>query len=121
MARKKRSLAPKSTGSKRKRRTDEELIRDLQEKIRQVQDRKAARRVQESPTMRAALGVLRSIDRAMAVAASEGQTLLRHVLGDARKPLAEHLETSGVSIPRARMPRGRRPKADGGSGDAQSD
>lgn len=112
MARKKKTSAPKplTTTRKRKRRSDEELIRDLQEKIRQVEARKAARRAQASPTIRAVVGALRSIDRAMEVAEGEGETLLRHVLGDARKPLAAHLESSGFSVPRARLPRGRRPK-----------
>jgi len=97
---------------KRKRRSDEELIRDLQEKIRQVKSRQTAREMQKSPTLKATMAALRSLDRALAVAAEEGDTLLRHVLADARKPVASHLEEGGFKLPKARLPRGRRPKAE---------
>jgi len=97
---------------KRRRRNDEELIHDLQEKIRQVKNRQAAREMQKSPTLKAAMAALRSLDRGLAVAADEGDTMLRHVLADARRPLAAYLEESGFKLPKARLPRGRRPKAE---------
>lgn len=114
MAKKKTKVTPKKTGTtrKRKRRSDEELIRDLQDKIRQVKTRQTSRQMQESPPLRATLGVVRAIDKALEVAAGEGETLLRHVLADARKPIAEYLETNGLRIPRANLPRGRRPRTD---------
>lgn len=121
MAKKKSNLGARKSSAvrKRKRRSDEELIRDLQDKIRQVKERAQSREMKQSPPLRAAFGALRSIDRALEAAAEESETLLRHVLADARRPLADFLETRGVRVPKANLPRGRRPRDDrGGAGDS---
>jgi hypothetical protein len=55
--------------------------------------------------------VVRGVDKALEVAAEEGNNALRHALADARKPLAEFLEGQGLKLPKARVPRGRKPKA----------
>jgi hypothetical protein len=107
-----KKVATREDAEKRKRRTDEELITDLQEKIRQVKARQAAKDMQKSPTMKGAVSALRAIDRALETAASHGETALRHVLSDSRKPLVEFLESSGFRTPKANIPRGRRPKTD---------
>ena len=112
MARKKAKTASRKLppGRQRYRRNDEELISDLQEKIRELRDRQRARELKQSPAMKAFLTALKSIDRALAAAAGNEETLMRHVLADARKPLAEFAEKRGVSVPKAALPRGRRPK-----------
>jgi hypothetical protein len=118
MAKKKSKLASRkpattrATTRKRKRRSDEELIRDLQDKIRLVKARQTARQLKETPSLRACLSVMRAIDKALDVAAEESETLVRHVLADARRPLAEFLEKRGLDVPKANLPRGRRPKDD---------
>jgi hypothetical protein len=98
-------------GKKRHRRTDEELIADLKRKLDLLKDRHEARQLKESPAIRAAIAVIRAIDRAEKHAAAHHESALRHVLADCRKPLAEHLESSGLRLPKARLPRGRRPKS----------
>ena len=115
MAKKKSKAATKKTAAredvqKRKRRSDQELISDLQERIREVKARQAARDMQKSPPMKATVAALRSIDRALENAADHEDTALRHVLADARKPLVEFLERAGFRTPKANLPRGRRPK-----------
>jgi hypothetical protein len=114
MVKKRARQTARSSGpvAKRHRRTDEELIRDLQEKIRQVRERRGRRELQASPPLKAALGVVRAIDKALEKSAEAGDTLLRHVLADARKPLAQYLEGLGFGLPKARLPRGRRPKGE---------
>lgn len=113
MAKQKDKVAARSTtGRKRIRRSDEELVRDLQEKIRQVKERQSSRAMQVTPRIKATVAAVRAIDKALATAADEGDTLLRHVLADARKPLAAHLEQQGYKVPRALLPRGRRPKGE---------
>lgn len=112
MAKKKRSSTGKESGERRRRRSDEELIADLQEKIRQVKTRAATREMKKSPAMKLAISALKSIDKGLEVAAEENQSHLRHALADARKPLAEYLATTGFAIPKANLPRGRRPKLD---------
>ena len=104
-----KNRAPKE-GNKRYRRTDEELIKDLQERIQQVKSRQKARDVQKSPTIKAASAALKSIDRALALSEEDGENVARHVLADARRPLSAYLEKVGVKTPKVKLPRGRRPK-----------
>ncbi len=97
-------------GKKRYRRSDEEMIEDLERKLEEIKVRQEARQLKESPAVRSALGVVRAIDRALAEAANHNETVLRHVLADCRRPIADYLESTGLRLPRARLPRGRRPK-----------
>lgn len=103
----KRSPKP---GNKRYRRTDEELIRDLQQRIQDVKARQKARDVQKSPSMKAASAALKALDRALAVAESAEDNAVRHVLAEARRPVAGFLEKMGVKVPKVKLPRGRKPK-----------
>lgn len=105
-------MGKKKSSSRRKRRSPEEIIADLQEEIRRVRDRQVARELKKSPSHKLSMAAIRSIDRALESAGQEGNTSLRHALADARKPLAAYLEKQGVRLPRARLPRGRRPKDD---------
>ena len=102
----------KDSGSpRRKRRSPDEIIADLQEEIRRVRERQKARELEESPAHKAALKALRSLDRALDVAARESATSLRHALADGRKALGAYLENQGVRLPKANLPKGRRPRA----------
>jgi molecular chaperone GrpE (heat shock protein) len=114
MAKKKSSRSSNrepAPGNKRYRRTDEELISDLKKKLEEVKNRQEARKLKQSASMSATLAVVRSIDRALATAEKEGDTAVRHALADCRKPLGEFLEKNGLKLPKARLPRGRRPKS----------
>lgn len=113
MAKKKSKVASKRApkdGNKRYRRTDEELIQDLQSRIMEVKNRQKARDVQKSPAIKAAATALKAVDRALAVAEESDDNLVRHVLADSRRPLAAYLEKVGVKTPKVKLPRGRRPK-----------
>jgi hypothetical protein len=105
---------PRSKESGRRvRRGAEELIAELQEKIRTIEARAAAKQAKQSPATNMALTVLRKLDKASELAEQEQEMNLRHVLSDARKPLASYLESRGLKLPKGRTPRGRRPKAVG--------
>lgn len=104
-------MAKTNDAGRRKRRDPAELIAELQEKIRQIEARAAAKQAKKSPATKLALGVVRSLDKASEMAEQEDNSGLRHVLSDARKPLAAFLEGQGLSLPKGRTPRGRRPKA----------
>lgn len=104
-------MAKSSELERRKRRGPDELIAELQEKIRAIEARAAARQARESPATRLALSVVRNLDKASTLAEQENDTSLRHVLSDSRKPLASYLEGIGLALPKGRTPRGRRPKA----------
>lgn len=96
---------------RRVRRGADELIAELQAKIRLIEARAAAKQAKKSPATNLALVVLRKLDMASVLAEQEADTSLRHVLSDARKPLATYLESQGLQLPKGRTPRGRRPKA----------
>jgi len=99
----------KKAGSKRHRRSDEELINDLKTRIKELKDRQDSRRLKESASIRSALTAVRQIDKALELAAEESNSHLRHALADARKPLEDYLQSEGLKLPKARKPRGRRP------------
>lgn len=99
-----------SQSARRKRRTPEERIADLQKEIEQVKARAAARASKQSPSVRMAVTIVRNLDKALELAKEEDQGVLRHALADARKPLAAFLTSKGIQLPKARGPRGRKPK-----------
>lgn len=95
---------------RRKRRSAEEIISDLQEEIRRVRGRQKAKELKQSPAHKAALAAIKSVDKALKHAAEEGETGLRHALADARKALGAHMEKLGVALPKASLPKGPRPR-----------
>ena len=104
-------MARKAKAARRARRSPEEMIADLEAKIREVKNRAQAKELKQSPSVKEAMKVIRGVDKALEVAAEEGNNAIRHALADARKPLAEFLEGQGLKLPKARVPRGRRPKS----------
>ena len=98
------------TPRKRKRRTIEELINDLEQEKVQLLERLKTRQLKTSPAHKSALLVLRQIDKALNIAAEEGERELQFALAGARQSLGEHLEKQGVRLPKARLPRGPRPR-----------
>jgi hypothetical protein len=95
---------------RRIRRTAEQIIADLQQEIERVKVRAAARSMKKSPTAKCLLGAIRMIDSGLA-SDEEGTGSLKHVLADARKPLALYCSENGLMLPKPRLPRGRRPSA----------
>lgn len=100
-------MATKTT-KRRKRRTPDEMIADLQAEIARVKERAKARELKQSPTARLVIKLVRDMDKALEVAKGEGNNEVRRVLGDARAPVAAFLTSQGMKLPRPRMPRGPR-------------
>lgn len=100
----------KSAGKRRKRRSPEEMIADLQEQITELKTRAEARQLKQSAAIKAALTAVKAIDKGVEAAKKEEDAKLRHVLLDARAPLASHLEGLGMALPKMRRPKGPRPK-----------
>jgi hypothetical protein len=105
---------PDAAPRTRVRRTDEQLVRDLQARIEDLQRRAQARKARQSPSVALTLKALRAVDKAIAAAEAESDTGLRHVLSDAREPLAQFLESRGVRVRKSHRPKGRRPKRGAG-------
>lgn len=99
------------TPEKRHRRTPEEIVAELQQRIAKVQARAAAKALRASPTAAATLTALKSIDKALGVAAQANASELRRVLAEVRKPIAEFLDAEGLRLPKARVSRGPRTHA----------
>ena len=111
MALKKSSAGTNPPARKRTRRTEADLIAALEEKIEALRRRAAVLEVKRSPTLKATIAALKWIDKAVGAAQEQGDTGLQHVLADARKPIAEHLEAQGIDVARTRRPRGRRARS----------
>ena len=105
-------MAKKKVTKRRKRRSAEEIIADLQDEIRRVRQRQRARELKQSPAHKTALTAIKSIDKALEVAAEESETALRHALADGRRSLGAYLEKQGIVLPKANLPKGPRPKTD---------
>lgn len=105
----KKTATNSQSKSRRRRRTAEQMIADLEAEIERVKQRAVARELKESQAVKKTISVVRGIDKALEFAAEENNTSLRHALADARKPLAEYLTSQGMKLPKARVPRGRRP------------
>ena len=103
-------MAKKKSTKRRKRRSPDEIIADLQEEIARVRARQRAKELKESPAHKTALAALKAIDKALEVAAEEGETALRHALADGRKSLGSYLEKQGVRLKKANLPKGPRPR-----------
>ena len=99
-----------NTGRRRKRRSPEEMIEDLQSQIADLKARAEARQLKGSAAIKAALSAVKAIDKGVRAAVDEDDAKLRHVLLDARAPLAQHLEGLGMKLPKMRRPKGPRPK-----------
>lgn len=116
MARPRRSDSANDTltpqpAKKRIRRGPEQLIADLEAKIQQLKVRAQAKSLKTSPAAKSAIVAIRTLDKGMKVAEEEADRDLQFAYVDARKPLAAYLEAKGLSLPKPRSPRGRRPAA----------
>jgi uncharacterized protein involved in exopolysaccharide biosynthesis len=100
----------KSEATRRKRRSPEEMIADLQKQITDLKARAEARQLKQSAAIKATLAAVKAIDKGIDAAKAEDNTQLHHVLADAREPLAAHLTGLGMTLPKPRRPKGRRPK-----------
>jgi hypothetical protein len=100
----------KKTGTRRRRRSAEEIIEDLQKQITEVKARATAKALKKSGAVKAAIVALRAIDKGMDAAQEEDNNALRHVFADAREPLASFLTEQGMKLPKSRRPKGPRPK-----------
>ncbi len=111
MAKKAAKKATKKKATRRKRRSPEEIIADLQEQIRDVRQRAAAKELKQSEAIKKSLASVRSLDKSMELAKEEGNSRLHHALADSRRVIGDFLTGEGMKLPKARMPRGRKPKA----------
>ena len=63
------TMAKKAKAARRARRSPEEMIADLEAKIREVKNRAQAKELKQSPSVKEAMKVVRGVDKALEVAA----------------------------------------------------
>jgi hypothetical protein len=97
-------MTPTAT-STRTRRSEEQLIQDLEAKIAQIKARAEAKKAKRDPSLRHISAALRSIDKALD--ASEDQAT-RQALGEARTTLSACLSLNGVTSRATLVPQARR-------------
>jgi hypothetical protein len=111
MAKKKATKKMNKTAKKKRiRRSPDQIIADLQSEITRLREKQKAKELKNSPSLRSSLAALKAIDKALDVAAEEGDSTMRHTLADCRRILAAQLEKAGFTLPKANLPKGRRPK-----------
>lgn len=97
------------TATKRKRRTPDQVIADLQARIEAVKERQADREMKGSPSLSTTMKAIRALDKALETAAAERSSELQEVLANGRKPITDFLLSRGLRLPKARTVR--RPRA----------
>ncbi|MEM9382699.1 MAG: hypothetical protein AAGB93_22285 [Planctomycetota bacterium] len=95
-------------GKSRYRRTDEELIADLQQRIEDLKKRKAAKEIKADPAAKEANAAFRALTKAVEKAKESADADLKRALSESQRVLAEYFESKGLKVPTARTPRARR-------------
>ena len=107
----KKRMAPKRApkpGKARYRRSDDEMIADLQKQIEQLKQRKKAKEVKASPASKQATAALRALMKGVELCDGPQDAELKRVLGEAQRLVAGYFEAQGLKVPKARKPRARR-------------
>lgn len=97
-------------GKQRYRRSDEELIQDLQKRIEELKNRKAAKEIKKDPTSKEATAAFRALTKAVEKSKDSSDAELKRALSEAQRILAEYFESKGLKVPKARKPRARKAK-----------
>ena len=101
--------APKP-GNTRYRRSDEELIQDLQKRIEELKARKAVKKLKASPASNQANNAYRALTKGIDMCKGAEDAELKRALSEAQRTLADYFETKGIALPKARKPRARKKK-----------
>ena len=94
--------------TKRKHRTPEQKIEDLQAEIERVKQRAAMKEARADPAVAEAIKAVRFLNKAHAAASDAG---LKEALTEARGALNAFLESKGVESPKPRQRRSQRPSS----------
>lgn len=97
-------------GKQRYRRTDEELIQDLQKRIEDLKNRKATKEIKKDPASKEATAAFRALTKAVDKSKDSADADLKRSLSEAQRILAEYFESKGLKVPKARKPRARKSK-----------
>ena len=97
-------------GKRRGRPTDTQAIKNLEAKIQEIKDRIAKKSQKDLTHLKSATKALNAINAAMNASKKAGDNLMRHALADGFRAIAKEYKKNGYKLPKANLPRGRRPK-----------
>ncbi|MFT6830303.1 MAG: cell division septum initiation protein DivIVA [Planctomycetota bacterium] len=95
-------------GKQRYRRSDEELIQDLQKRIEDLKKRKVEKEIKKDPSSKEATSAFRALTKAVEKSKDSADAELKRALSEAQRILAGYFESKGLKVPKARKPRARK-------------
>ena len=95
-------------GKKRYRRTPAEMIEDLQQQIKELEKKKQAKQLKATPVGRQANTAYRALTKGIDMCEGAGDAELKRALSKSQRVLADHFESQGIKVPKARKPRARK-------------
>lgn len=95
-------------GKTRYRRSPEEMIEDLKKQIKDLEERKAAKKLKSDPGTKDANAAFRALTKAVEKAKESNNHDLKRALSESQRVLAEYFESKGLRVPKARKPRARK-------------
>ena len=101
------------TPERRTRRSEAELIADLEAEVERLRARAAAKAAKQDPSTKHMVAAVRALDLALASSKSPPH---RSALNEARTVLVAYLQLEGIKIPQRRGPKGRRGARDEAGG-----
>jgi hypothetical protein len=90
---------------KRQRRSEEQMIQDLEARIASIKAKAERKKARRDPALRHITGAVRSLDKALA---ETGDAAMRSALDEARATLSACLSLNGVNVGAGAKTRGRR-------------
>ena len=84
------------------------MIKDLQEKIAQLEAKREAKKLKANPATKQAGNAYRALTKGIDLCEGPGDAELKRSLSAAQRMLAEYFEEQGVKLPKARKPRARK-------------
>jgi len=94
---------------KRQRRTEEQMIKDLEARIASIKAKAERKKAKKDPALKHISAALRSLDKALG---ETEDSATRQALGEARTTLSACLSLGGVTVASSSRPRGRRMSRD---------
>lgn len=94
----------------RARRSSNERIDALKAQIDAIRAREKAKEMKDDPCVQQAVILVRSLNKGSRLGQEHGDAGFQHAVADAHTALAGYLQESGLKVPKARRPRGRRAK-----------
>lgn len=103
-------MSTTATKPRRKRRSPEQIISDLEAEIKRVKERQKLKELQEFESVKCLKKGMKQLAAGMDAAKDEGDAEMRHVIADAWRPIERYFKKHGITVEKIDMPKGPRPR-----------